>query len=189
MKFIKSRLFAFILGGVIFSSITAIALNITADQIEYDNNTTVKDKLDSLYTVQEETVNNLSQQLAACDQNQSDYKHIGSSYSGKNKTSSATAVNITRSVSEKGTYLVYIAMSNNDASFSSNGSRGTISGCSSKTDTAPSFTNMYNDPDVGGYANLAGQFAICQMNAAGTIKYTFNNTNDANIIMSVFKIK
>ena len=50
MKMLKSRIFIFTLGGLIFSGITAVvALNVRADDISYGN-TTVKDALDELYT-------------------------------------------------------------------------------------------------------------------------------------------
>ena len=48
-KIFQNRLFIFILGGIVFSSITAIAINISADQIEYSTGVTVKDKIDDLY--------------------------------------------------------------------------------------------------------------------------------------------
>jgi hypothetical protein len=40
----------FILGGIIFSSVTLAATKISADKIEYSANVTVKDKIDNLYT-------------------------------------------------------------------------------------------------------------------------------------------
>ena len=51
MKNIKNYLLSFILGGIIFSGLTVFAeYVITADKIEYSANTSVKDKIDDLYT-------------------------------------------------------------------------------------------------------------------------------------------
>ena len=51
MKNIKNYLLTFILGGIIFSGLTVFAeYVITADKIEYSANTSVKDKIDDLYT-------------------------------------------------------------------------------------------------------------------------------------------
>ena len=49
MKVLKSKIFIFILGGIIFSSITAFANNILASEVTYGNST-VKDSIDDLYT-------------------------------------------------------------------------------------------------------------------------------------------
>ena len=51
MKNIKNYLLSFILGGIIFYSISVFAEYIvTADKIEYSTNVSVKDKIDDLYT-------------------------------------------------------------------------------------------------------------------------------------------
>ena len=50
-KFIKNNIVGFVLGAIIFSGISVFAtLAITADQIEYSPNVSVKDKIDDLYT-------------------------------------------------------------------------------------------------------------------------------------------
>ena len=60
----KKNTIVFLLVAIFFTGIGALAVTvITADDIEYDSNTTVKQKIDSLYTTQTETVSNLEQQL------------------------------------------------------------------------------------------------------------------------------
>lgn len=50
MKVLKSRFFIFILGGIIFSSITALAvIKIDSTNVIYHDTTNVKDALDDLY--------------------------------------------------------------------------------------------------------------------------------------------
>ena len=50
MKVLKSRFFIFILGGIIFSSITALAvIKIDSTNVVYHDTTNVKDALDDLY--------------------------------------------------------------------------------------------------------------------------------------------
>ena len=49
IRFIKSNLLGFIIGGLIFGSITGvIATNLTASDVQYTSNTTVEDALDKL---------------------------------------------------------------------------------------------------------------------------------------------
>ena len=65
MKNIKSYLLSFILGGIIFSGITVFAeYVITADKIEYSANTSVKDKIDDLYSAKNTIIFNKNQQIA-----------------------------------------------------------------------------------------------------------------------------
>ena len=45
----KTKILYFILGAVVFTGIGVIATTITANDIMYDQNTTVKDKIDDLY--------------------------------------------------------------------------------------------------------------------------------------------
>ena len=51
MKILKSRILLVIVTAIIFSSITALAYNISANEISYENGT-VKDALDSLYNIE-----------------------------------------------------------------------------------------------------------------------------------------
>jgi len=64
MRVLKSRIFAFIIGAIIFSGITAvIATSVTADDISYGNGT-VKDALDNLYDIEGTQVATLTTQGA-----------------------------------------------------------------------------------------------------------------------------
>ena len=63
MKIIKSRIFAFVLGAVIFSGITGVtAYTILASDVHYKD-TTLDKALDTLYTTQNTTVTNLQNQV------------------------------------------------------------------------------------------------------------------------------
>jgi len=54
----NKNIIAFIIIAIVFTSIGVFATTaITADQINYDENTTVKDKIDDLYTRQTNTIN------------------------------------------------------------------------------------------------------------------------------------
>lgn len=51
MKLFKNPIFMFILGGIIFTTVSVYAnFKIQADEIEYSNGVSVKDKIDDLYT-------------------------------------------------------------------------------------------------------------------------------------------
>lgn len=47
---VKNPIFMFILGGIFFGGAVFATMTITADQIEYSDNVSVKDKIDDLYT-------------------------------------------------------------------------------------------------------------------------------------------
>ena len=168
------RIGIFIATAIIFAAIGVNAqIALSSNQVSYSN-TTVEGALNNLYT-KANIING--------------FQHVGTTYGGKANSSSNATATISRSVSSAGTYIVYVSIVTNDGSLVANQSRGSISGCSSKTDTMPSYTNKYDDSNIGGYANLSTIFSICKMNGAGTIKYTtLNNINDSGVVMTVFKL-
>lgn len=77
-KLIKNNIIGFILGAIIFSSITAFAtIKIQADKVEYSEGVSVKDKIDDLYNIKNTTIDNLSNQL---DQKSASYNTLNEEY-------------------------------------------------------------------------------------------------------------
>ena len=77
----KKNIFAFILGGIVFSSIAVIAVTqINANNVTYtdssNNETTVEAALNDLYTTQTTTLAGLQNQLNTCQNMQHYYEFI-----------------------------------------------------------------------------------------------------------------
>ena len=94
-KALKSRIFQIVLTAIIFSGISVFAtITITADQIEYAPNISVKAKIDDLYTTATTVVTGLNNQISNLQtaninlQSQLDSLTPGASFSFTSSTSS-----------------------------------------------------------------------------------------------------
>lgn len=136
-RIFKSRIFAFILGAVIFGTIGVVAtVEILAEDVVYNHGTNVKDALDSIYTTQNTAVANLNNQVSTLQTtnteqattiselqtqlNESD-RYDFTNYTKNFNISNGTNIKRTASINvNQGTYLVLADIEQAGSSSSSN---------------------------------------------------------------------
>ena len=207
----KKFAIGFILGAIIFSSITAYAIKTySADQIQYSQTYTVKDKLDSLYSTQNNVVNNLEYQYNTCQNSLTTYENkftnLCSSDIKYGYYKAATrAVDNTVSVSlSSGNYVcVYnvSVVSGRNSNETDNEHTEyldyTINGCTSSQKLKgyhDKFTATNEAITESGYRDLLLERSLvfkCQKSSSGNVSITYSSTQNARspILASLYCIK
>ena len=180
-KFLKSRLFFFMLGIVIASTISVFAtLTYNASQIVYTKNNLempLSNVIDELYS-SASTIGNI--------------EYIGFDYNGRNQGGTASTIALSKSVSTAGNYLIILARASSNGGNTNSNLGGTLSGC----DSSQTYNNLFTNTGFASssspinVANLKLKVLKCAINSAKTINYTSESTDDdMNIAMLVFKIR